>query len=177
MSLRNHRSRLAAHVPIERYLVVGVDSRLFAVPAELVHGLLTLEESESVRVLAVQGQEYPFLDLAGRLELARVCDGPDTRIVLLAQADIRGWIRVDQVHGLMEVERTQVVALPPQFRGDERNWYVGFILVGEGVALGLSSMWLMGEAVGARRRLSAQEQCHPQLVQAGSAETVKGMTC
>lgn len=175
MSLRGHRIGLTAHVSIERYLIVTVDSRLFAVPADLVHGLLTLEERESLNLLTVQGREYPFLDLAGRLGLSRVGDGLDTRMVLLAQADIRGCIRVDRVQGLMEVERTHVLALPSQFRGDERNWYAGLILFGEGVALGLSSRWLMSEAIEACHALSVQGQ--PQFVQAGSHENMKGKAC
>lgn len=177
MSLRGHRIGLASHVSLERFLVVSVDSRCFAVPADLVHGLLTLEESQSVNLLTVQGREYPFLNFTGRLGLSRIDDGPDTRMVLLEQADIRGCIRVDQVQGLIEVERTQMLALPPQFRGDERNWYAGLILFGEGVALGLSSRWLMSEAIEIGRELPALGQGPAHFAQAASTRIMKRTAC
>lgn len=177
MSLRGRLAGSAVHVPTERYLIVSLDSRLFAVSADVVHGLLTMEESESASVLAVQGEEYPFMDLAGLLGLAHMNDGPETRMVLLAQAGIRGCIRVDLVQGLMEVERGQVLALPSQFRSDERNWYVGLILFGQDVAVGLSPMWLMSEAIEARRVLAAQGQRQSQFVQVGSNPILKRPAC
>ncbi|NOS77343.1 MAG: chemotaxis protein CheW [Nitrospira sp.] len=143
MSLRGHRIGSAPHVPIERFLIIGIDSQQFALSADLVQGLLTMEEGGFVNTLMVQGLEYPSLDLRDRLGLAQVGDGPETRMVLLAQAGIRACIRVDQIHGLVEVERTSVLPLPRQFRSEERNWYVGLILYGEGVAVGLHSMWLL----------------------------------
>ena len=91
MSLRGHRIGSAAHVPIERYLIVGIDSQQFALSAELVQGLLTMEESGSVSTLMVQGQEYPSLDLGGRLGLAQAGDGPETRMVLVGQAGVIGY--------------------------------------------------------------------------------------
>lgn len=147
MSLRGHRIGSIAQVPIERFLIVGLDSRQFAISAELVQGLLTLDEIGPVSTLTVQGQDYPLLDLADRLGLTRAGDGSETRIVLLAQAGVHGSIRVDRVHGLAEMDRTQVVALPQQFRGEERNWYMGLILYGDGVAIGLHSTWLLKGAV------------------------------
>lgn len=147
MSLRGHRIRSSDQVPTERFLMVTLDSRQFALSAELVQGLLTIEESDAVGTLTVQGQEYPSLDLASRLGIAQGGDGPETRTVLLAQAGIRACIRVDQVHGLVEVERARVLALPRHFCSDERNWYVGLILYGDGLALGLNSVWLMQGAI------------------------------
>jgi hypothetical protein len=83
MSLRGHRIGLTAYVPIERFLIVGIDSQQFALSAELVQGLLTMEESGTVSILTVQGQEYPSLDLVDQLGLAQAGDGPE----------ISGWIR------------------------------------------------------------------------------------
>lgn len=177
MSLRGHRIGSAAHVPIERFLIVGIDAQQFALSAELVQGLLTMEESGPVSTLTVQGLEYPALDLGGRLGLAQAGDGPETRTVLLAQAGIRVCIRVDQVHGLVEIERTRMLPLPPQFRSEERNWYVGLILYGEGVAVGLHSRWLLSGATQGHDGLLIQSQRLPLRLSNTSDRIRKGIAC
>lgn len=177
MSLRGHRIGSAAHVPIERFLIVGIDTQQFALSAELVQGLLAMEESGSVSTLTVQGLEYPALDLGGWLGLPQAGDGPETRMVLLAQEGIRACLRVDQVHGLVEVERTRALPLPRQFRSEERNWYVDLILYGEGVAVGLHSMWLLSGAMERHRGLLNQEQRLPLRLSDTSDRMRKGLAC
>lgn len=177
MSLRGHRIGSAAHVPNERFLIVGIDTRQFALSSELVQGLLTMEESGSVSTLTVQGQEYPFLDLGGRIGLAQADDGPETRMVLLAQAGIRACVRVDQVHGLLEVERTRVLPLPRQFRNEERNWYVGLILYGDGVAIGLHTRWLLSGAMQRDGGLVNQDQRLSLCISDRSDRMRKGIAC
>ena len=177
MSLRGHRIGSAAHVPVERFLIVGIDTRQFALSAELVQGLLTMEERGSVSTLTVQGQEYSPLDLGGRLGLAQAGDGPETRMVLLAQAGSYACIKVDQVHGLIEVDRTRVLPLPRQFRSEERNWYVGLILYGEGLAVGLHSRWLLSGAMEGHRGLLNQEQRLPLRLSDTSDRMRKGIAC
>jgi len=177
MSLRGHRIGWVAHVPIDRFLIVGIDSQQFALSAELVQGLLTMEESSSVSTLMVQGQEYPSLDLGDRLGLAQAGDRPETRTVLLAKAEIRACLRVDQVHGLVEIERTCVLPLPSQFRGEERNWFVGLILYGEGVAVGLHSRWLLGCAMQEHGGLLNQSQRLPLRLSETSDRMRRGIAC
>ena len=177
MSLRGHRIGLAAHVPIERFLIVRIDSQQFALSAELVQGLLTMEESGTASTLTVQGQEYLSLDLGDQLGLAQAGDGPETRMVLLAQAGIRAYIQVDQVHGLVEVERTRVLPLPCQFRSEERSWYVGLILYGEGVAVGLRSGWLLSGAMQGHGGLLNQSQRLPLRLSDTSDRMGKGLVC
>lgn len=177
MSLRGHRIGSAAQVLTERYLIVTMASRKFALPAESVHGLLTLEECGTVGTMTVQGQEYSFVDLAGRLGLSQDGDGPETRIVLLAHAGICGCIRVDQVQGLLEIDRAQVLALPHQFRSEERNWYVGLMVVGDSVAAGLNSLWLLRGTSEASHGLRAQGQSVPHVVHAVPNGREKGLAC
>lgn len=177
MSLRGHRIGSAAHVPIERFLIVGINTRQFALSSELVQGLMTMEEIGSVTTLTVQGQEYPSLDLGGRLGLAQADDGPETRMVLLAQAGIRACVRVDQVHGLVEVERTRVLPLPRQFRNEERNWYVGLILYGDGVVIGLHTRWLLNSAMQRDGGLMNQDQRLPLPLADTSDRMRKGIAC
>ena len=177
MSLRGHRQGSAAHVPTERYLIVSVAAQRFALSSDLIQGLLTLEESRSVGILTVQGHDYPPLNLAGRLGLADAFDGPETHFVLVARAGIRACIRVEQVHGLVEVERDRVLPLPGQFRSDERNWYIGLILFEEGVAVGLNPAWLIGGAMQGGRGLVDQEERPLQLVHVLSEGMGRGLAC
>ncbi len=177
MSLRGHRIGSATHLPIERFLIVGIDRQQFALSAELVQGLLTLEESGTASTLTVQGQEYPSLDLGDQLGLAQGGDGSETRMVLLAQAGIRAYIRVDQVHGLVEIDRTRILPLPRQFRSEERNWYVGFILYGAGVAVGLHSGWLLSGAMQGGGGLLNQSQRLPLRLSGTSDRIEKGLAC
>lgn len=136
-----------------------------------------MEESGLVSTLTVQGQEYPFLDLGDRLGLAQAGDGPETRMVLLAQAGIRACIRVDQVHGLIELERTRILPLPHQFRSEERNWYVGLILCGEGVAVGLHTRWLLNGAMQGHGGLLNQSQGLPLRLSDTPDRMRKGIVC
>ena len=177
MSLRGHRQGSAAHVPTERYLIVSVAAQRFALSADLIQGLLTLEESRSVGILTVQGHDYPPLSLAGRLGLAEAGDGPEIRFVLVGRAGTRACIRVEQVHGLVEVERDRVLPLPGQFRSDERNWYIGLILLEEGVAVGLNSAWLIEGAMQGGRGLVAHEERPPQLAHVVSEGMGRGLVC
>lgn len=177
MSLRGHNRGSAAQVSTERYLVVSVASQRFALSANLVQGLLTLEESRSVGVLTVQGHDYPPLNLAGRLGLAEAGDGPETRFVLVARAGTYACIRAERVHGLVEVEHACVLPLPGQFRSDERNWFNGFVLLEDGVAVGLNSVWLIGGVMHGSRGLMAQEERPPQLEHIVSEGMGRGLAC
>jgi len=177
MSLRGGRIESAAHVPIDRFLIVGIDDRQFALPADLVRGLLTVQERDSVNRLAVHGQEYAALDLADRLGLVQVADGPETRMVLLAQAGIQVCIRADQVHGLVEVERTHVLPLPRQFRSEERHWYAGLILYGGGVAIGLHPRWLLSGVMQGYGEMLIQPQRVPLCLLDASGSMRKGIVC
>ena len=177
MSLRGHNRVDAAHVPTERYLIVSIDARRFALSADLIQGLLTPEESRSSGTLSVQGRDYAPLNLAARLGLADSGDGPESRIVLVARAGVCACIRVEQVHGLVELERSHVRPLPDQFRGDERAWYTGLILFDEGVAVGLNSDWLVGGLMQALGAVTGHVQRPPQLAQVGFDGMRKGLPC
>lgn len=177
MSLRGHNRSDAAHVPAERYLIVSVDARRFALSADLIQGLLTPEESRSRGALAVQGRDYSPLYLAAHLGLAEAGDGPESRVVLVARAGVCACLRVEQVHGLVELERACVLPLPGQFRGEERVWYSGLILFEDGVATALNSDWLIGGVMQAQGEVTGYVQRPPQLAHVGFDGIKKGLTC
>ena len=47
--------------------------------------------------------------------------------------------------GLTDVERKDCLPLPPQFQGDERNWFVGMMLHQDQLVLILNPSWVLGE--------------------------------
>lgn len=143
MSLRGYRSSSTVQAPVDRYLIATVGRFRCAIPADTVHGILTLEEGTAAGNLTVQGQQYSPADLAARLGLVQEPAGPETRFVLLAHAGLRAYVRVDRIGGLVDVEQTNVLPLPAHFRGEERGWYSGVILIGEDVAVGLQARWLV----------------------------------
>jgi chemotaxis signal transduction protein len=166
MSLRGHRVRKTSVAPTFRVLVVTVGGAQFALHADRVQGLLTIEEAGSAGALTVQGVTYAGIDLAPRLQLPVDTDGPETRVVLLSHGTARGNIRVAQVHGLKELEQTQLLPLPRHFQGEEQGWYQGMILFEESVALVLASTWLMhgrgtGQVAGALEQPAAFPQFLP----------------
>lgn len=143
MGLRG-RQATASVAPMVRFLVVAVGGTHLALHADRVQGLLTLGEAAvSGDTLTVQGLAYSAIDLAARLRLHPGPDGPETRLVLLAKGTQRGFLRVDEVYGLQELEPSQVRPLSRHFQGDEQRWYQGLILFGQGVALILNPAWLM----------------------------------
>jgi chemotaxis protein histidine kinase CheA len=148
-----------------RFLIVAVGGTHLALHADRVQGLLTLGEAAvSGDTLTVQGLTYNVIDLAARLRLQGGPDSSDTRLVLLARGTQRGFVRVDEVRGLRELEPAQVLPLSRHFQGDEQRWYQGLILFDEGVALILNPAWLMERnqdadavgTVGARQALALQ---------------------
>lgn len=143
MSLRGRQAGARSRVSMERYLVVTIGGMQVALSADAVEGLLTIAESGSDGNLAVQGHVYVPMDLASRLGLERDRDSPDTRVVLLAQGPVRASVRVAAVHGLVECERRQILPLPHQFRGAEREWYVGLLPLSVGMSVVLQTMWLL----------------------------------
>lgn len=159
MSLRGRHAKTSV-TPAVRFLVVTLGGTRFALHADRVQGLLTIEEARADSVLTVHGVVYPRIDLAARLCLDAAMDGPETRHILLAKGTQRGYLRVDEVHGLKEVETSHVRPLSRQFQGEEQQWYQGMIVFGDGVALLLNPAWLLegGEVAGAEAPRTSQSR-------------------
>jgi hypothetical protein len=122
---------------------VSVGGAHLALHADRIQGLLTIEEAGSAPELTVQGVVYPHVDVAARLQRPPDPESPDTRVILFSQSNARGNIRVAEVHGLEELEQSQVLPLPRQFRSEEQRWYQGMILFADSVAFILNPTWLL----------------------------------
>lgn len=118
-----------------------------------------MEEAGAASTLTVQGFTYCRIDLATRLRLPEDPEGMDTRVILFSKGNARGNIRVAHVHGLKELEQSQILPLPRQFQGEEQKWYQGMALFGESIALVLDPAWVVegcDQAVGL-----VEGQSHP----------------
>jgi hypothetical protein len=130
-----------------RFLIVLLGGRYLALDAESIQGVLTLEEAGSLDDPTIHGLVYRAINLADRLRISNDQGTANRRIVLLAERGVRGSIRVTTVQGLLELHPSQVLPLPPQFRGPERRWYRGMILFANSIALALNTTWVLDEQV------------------------------
>jgi chemotaxis protein histidine kinase CheA len=149
-----------------RLLIVTVGGVHVALPADRVQGLLRIEAAGSGDAVILRGVTYAGVDLAGRLGLPADDRGRDTRVVLLEDGQRRGAIYAAHVHGLQELEQTQVLPLPGQFYGEERTWYQGLVFFQESVALILNPAWVLdgcpaGQTVETERSHSGTRQWLP----------------
>lgn len=130
-----------------RFLIVTVGGRYLALDAGSICGLLTLEEAGCVQDPTIHGLAYRAINLADRLSISNDQSGTNTGVVLLSERETRGSIRVTRVHGLLELQQSQVLPLPLQFHGPERHWYRGMILFEKSIALVLNTTWVLDEQV------------------------------
>lgn len=146
MSLRGHRVAVRSVTQLTKYLVVGYDSATLALPADLVRGILTPSETGSQSAMTIMGETYHAEDLRARLGIPAATDGAtEARTVLCSHGVCRRAVHVDRVLGLTEVERTQVLPLPPHFHSAEREWFAGLFLYLDKVALIVNPDWLLND--------------------------------
>lgn len=126
-----------------RFLIVTLGGRYLALDGESICGLLTLEEAGNVENPIIHGMVYGAINLADRLNVPNDQGGANTRVVLLSEGEMRGSVRVTTVHGILELQQSQVLPLPMQFRGPERRWYQGMILFANSIALMLNTTWVL----------------------------------
>jgi len=128
-----------------RFLIVTLGGRYLALDAESISGVCTLEEAGCLDGPTIHGMVHRTINLADRLRIPNDQGATNTRIVLLAERSVRGSIRVTTIEGLLELHPSQVLPLPPQFRGPERHWYRGMILFANSIALALNTTWVLNE--------------------------------
>ena len=145
MSLRGHHKVTTAVVQTARLLVVRFGKQWCAMPSQGVRGVLTPQEANrSGRVVSV-GVTYEDMDLAARLGTALDTTNPDMRVVLYSNGQTHGAVRVEEVIGMIEVERTECRPLPSHFQQEERTWISGTTIYRDQLVLILSPEWVLGE--------------------------------
>jgi chemotaxis signal transduction protein len=91
------------------------------------------------------GVTYQDVDLAGRLSTILDLTHPDMRTVLYTNGQSHGALRVEEVIGMIDVEKGQCKPLPPHFQQDERTWISGTLFFREHLALIVNPEWALGE--------------------------------
>lgn len=145
MGLRGRQKAVAAAVQTASLLIVRIGENIYALPSHGVRGVLTKEEGGSTTTIKALGITYSDVDLAARLSLTLDQCNPDMRVVLYSNDQTNGAIRVDEVIGMVEMERDQCKPLPPQFHGEERTWISGTTTFRDRLALIFSPEWVLGE--------------------------------
>lgn len=140
-------ARISSLAVPARFLIVTLGGRYLALDAESIAGVCTLEEAGYGDDPTIHGMVYRTINLADRLRISNSQDAADSRIVLLAERGARGSIRVTTIQGLLELHRSQVLPIPPQFRGPERHWYRGMILFEKSIAVALDTTWVLDKQV------------------------------
>src|SRR5690348_2598762 len=119
MSLRGHHKVTTAVVQTASLLVVRFGNQWCAVPSQGVRGVMTQQEAGRGGRVTFVGVTYEDVDLAGRFGAALDSSNPDMRIVLYSNGQTHGAIRVEEVIGMIEVERTDCRPLPSHFQKEE----------------------------------------------------------
>lgn len=145
MSLRGHHKATTATVQTASLLVVRFGKNLYGLPSAGVRGVFTREEVGGGHTVTAVGITYHDVDLAGRLATALDLSHPDMRVVLYSNGQTHGVVCVEEVIGMIEVERAECRPLPPHFQRDERVWISGTTFYQERLVLILSPEWILGE--------------------------------
>jgi hypothetical protein len=143
MDISAKREEPALSTSLPCFLVTTIGGRYLAFEAECIQGVLTKEDIGFLRDPIVQGVPYRMVDLALRLALPNRKQWDGTDVVLLAEGKCQGGVRVQKVHGMLEIQQSQILPLPAQFCGPERRWYRGMILFDRSVALILNTAWVL----------------------------------
>lgn len=166
MGLRGHHRSTTATEQTASFLVVRFGKNYFALPSQGVRGVLTREEAGRGQTVTAVGVTYQDVDLANRLSTVLDLTHPDIRTVLYSNGQSYGALRVEEVIGMIDVERGQCAPLPPHFQQDERKWISGTLFFREHLALVLNPEWVLGE-LGEEMSVTAEGARHKALT--GSA--------
>lgn len=126
-------------------LVVRFGKLWCAVPSQGVRGVLTQQEAAGGGHVTFVGVTYHDVDLAGRLGTVLDLSNPDVRVVLYSNGQTHGAVRVEEVIGMIEVERAECRPLPSHFQQEERTWISGTTIYRDQLVLILSPEWVLGE--------------------------------
>jgi chemotaxis signal transduction protein len=148
MSVQEYDPPASATPSVLKVLIATIGGRYLGVEAGFVTGVLTMEELECGNDPAMQGVVDRTDELMMEFKMTDVPTHAHTPVVLLTSRGVRCTIRVNHVHGLLEIQPSQVLPLPAQFINVERHWYRGMILFEKSVAMILNPTWLIGEPVG-----------------------------
>jgi chemotaxis protein histidine kinase CheA len=145
MSLRGHHKVTTVVVQTASLLVVRFGNQWCALPSQGVRGVMTQQEAGKGGRVTFVGVTYEDVDLAGRFAAGLDPSNPDMRVVLYSNSQTHGAVRVEEVIGMIEVERAECRPLPAHFQKEERAWISGTTIYRDHLVLILSPDWVLGE--------------------------------
>ncbi|HEY6262220.1 MAG TPA: chemotaxis protein CheW [Nitrospiraceae bacterium] len=145
MTLRGRHNSTNVLVEMASFLVVRLGDSYLALPASGVRGVLTNEEVGHTEAVTVAGNTYEPIDLAQRLLVIADLSGLEMKTLLYSNGHSQAAIRVEQIVGLVDVERKDCFPLPAQFQRDEQQWFMGMMLYQDQLVLILNPAWVVGE--------------------------------
>ena len=176
LGIREPMTGISSPASPSRFLIVLFGGRYLALDAESIQGVLTFDEVGSLGDPTIHGLVYRAINLADRLRISNNQGTATSPIVLLSERGVQGSIRVTTVQGWLELHPSQVLPLPPQFRGPERRWYRGMILFANSIALVLSTSWVLDEQMASVEDSGRQEGI-PRLIAAPKVSVNNSQIC
>ena len=149
----------------------------FALQAEIVKGIVAADETNIQQRLASFGGDASSVSELGELfGWPPGTPSPESRIFVCGTPQVSRAFQVDRLLGLQDVDAEQFRPFPRHFRGPEREWFGGFILIEETLALIINSRWLVGAMQGeSQRSLSggiSRTPAEPELIAPAASEIV-----
>ena len=143
MGLRGHKISAGTGGRTVRFLVARIGSMHVALFAHWVRGIITPAEAGTEGLVTWANSSYERTDLAGRLRIHPNIPTAETRIVLYGNEQRSRSFMVGAVLGLVDIDRSEVHPLPPQFRGGERDRLPGYFSTSAYIALITNPFWVV----------------------------------
>ena len=145
MSLLVRKSRSAVPTNVNQQLIVECGPMRLSIPGKGIRGLLKTIETTFQDTITLLGETYDKSDLANRFDPTKTVApfSSQGRTILCSNGVWRKAYAVDRIISLVEVEPSDIVPLPPHFRGAEREWFAGLFFFEDALVLIINLDWLV----------------------------------
>jgi hypothetical protein len=145
MSLLVHKSRSAAPKNANQQLIVECGPMRMSIPGKGIRGLLKTIETTFQDAITLLGETYEKSDLANRFDPTKTVTpfSSQGRTILCSNGVWRKAYEVDRIISLVEIDPSDIVPLPPHFRGAEREWFAGLFFFEDALVLIINLDWLV----------------------------------
>ena len=145
MSLLARKNRSAAQTNVNQQLIVECGPMRVSIPGKGIRGLLKTIEATFQQTITLLGETYEKSDLTNLLDPHKTVTpfSSQGRTILCSNGVWRKAYAVDRIISLLEVEPSDIVPLPPQFRGAEREWFDGLFFFEDALVLIVNLDWLV----------------------------------
>ena len=145
MSLLVRKSRSTASMNVNQQLIVECGPMRMSIPGNGIRGLLKTVETTFQDTITLLGESYEKSDLVKRFDPTNMVApfSSQGRTILCSNGVWRKAYAVDRIISLVEVEPSDIVPLPPHFRGAEREWFTGLFFLEDAPVLIINLDWLV----------------------------------